>query len=102
MQFEAIRQILVTSGLEEWHRPPLAFPTYRDNLQAIGDCEPIPGHDSTAAYRDDVRLTIAWGMEPPGDENPIEDDNVWGEWANFPDRRVRSFLVDVFFLRRTR
>jgi len=43
-----------------------------------------------------VRLTLAWGMDPPGDENPHPPGSGWTWWLP-AGTTISSELVDVFY-----
>lgn len=98
MKLDEIRATLVDGAAADWHVVD-GFPTYRDNLNAIVDgLENLESHSKTAAYMPDVNLTLAWGMDPPGDENPHLPGSPGASLgAPFPDKSVSSFQVDVFY-----
>lgn len=95
MRLEEIRELLVTTESSDWNRID-GFPTYRDHVGPLVDAKPVESHHSVAAYEADVRLTLAWGMDPPGDENP-HDTGTAPWWPEGLGSSVVSFLVDVFF-----
>jgi hypothetical protein len=94
VELDDVRTILTSSTPDDWHQPG-GWPTYHDWLAPLVDGQPIGVHEQYAVYRHDVRLTAAWGMETPGDNNPHDPDAA--PWATFADRTVYSVLVDVFY-----
>jgi len=98
MKLSEIRTILATTKSDDWHVVP-GFPTYRDNVNAIVDgLSELTSHYYTAVYQPDVSLTVAWGMDRPGDQNPHDLDSVSMTWEGpWPDRKISSFIVDVFY-----
>jgi hypothetical protein len=94
VQLDDVRTILTSTDASAWHQPG-GFPTYHDWISPLVDNQPVGVHTHYAVYRPDVRLTAAWGMDVPGDNNP--HDPAAAPWASFTGPRVGSVLVDVFY-----
>lgn len=97
MRLDEIRD-LVTSSAPHWAKLETG-PLYREGWTVYssgGESNSVPRwHHEAAVYRDDVDLTLQWGMSDHGDWG---DDDRSFEWARtFIDTKVRSFFVDVFW-----
>lgn len=103
MNLRDLREILTTTDAWQWSRIDSTGPLYRNGYVVSGGLGPdaehdinIYWHDSAAVYRDDIDLTIQWGMNL----SPVrEDRDAWHlPWAEkFPSRSVHPHWVDVFW-----
>lgn len=98
MKLTEVHKILGSGEYSQWSAIG-GYPTYRNNLDLLvdGDMDGTQfGHHSCAVHRDDVSLTMAWGMDPPGDQNPHDPESGWT--TMFPQARsIRSFQIDIFY-----
>lgn len=102
MNLRDLRTILTTTDAWQWSKIDSTGPLYRNGYVVSG----TPGghehdidvywHDSAAVYRDDVDLTIQWGMDLSGIRRNRDDWRLpWAE--NFPSQSVSPHWVDVFW-----
>jgi hypothetical protein len=93
MRLREIHQALTETRAESWRR--IHAPIFLDKIQKwTGGGEgwgiDIVEHSDGAALREDVNLTIAWGMERARDLR-------FPSWSEFPDPAVHSAYLDVFW-----
>lgn len=96
MKLYELRKIIIDSTSNDWHKID-SGPTYRQGWEIWSGAD-IEGtqikpveHHSHAAFRDDLDLTITWGM--PRDFDDRELTFPWQE--AFPDTSVTAMYADV-------
>ncbi|WP_159096557.1 hypothetical protein [Miniimonas sp. S16] len=93
MRLSDIRDTIINSETEDWHSIPAgAYFTDAPNI----DTDSFEQHDSLLVYRDDVSLTVQWGMRARGYDHVQEVQQIWPS-AAYPDPSVRVFHIDVFW-----
>jgi hypothetical protein len=93
MTLQELIERIVMSQPGDWH-VVAGHPTYRDELiENEGNGNhwiSIVSHHTTAAFRPDVSITMAWGLG--------ENKDFREPWANkFPDPHAASAYADVFY-----
>ncbi len=97
MRLEKLIQTILSSSREDWHTincwAPGSGPSYHEVLQTDDAPEggfTQVGHNIVAIYKDDIAITLAFGMM-------INADFVQ-DWANiFVNPHASSHRVDVFY-----
>lgn len=92
MTFDELRHIVLSSSANDWVVVPYGT-TYKARFGMVGArgawSMETDEHQSVAVYRQDIAVTIAWGM--------THRDDLRFEWSDrFPDSDVSDFYVDVF------
>ena len=100
MNLNELRQILTESRPHQWWKLDATGPLYRNGwvMTSGGGREghdlEVTWHHEAAVYRDDIDLTIQWGM----DMDPGDDDRRHFDWAEkFINPKVHPWWVDVFW-----
>lgn len=101
VRLDELRRILTESSAQAWSKLDSDGPLYRYNVSMVSQpgSQAIPQidwHHSGAVYRDDVDLTIQWGLDVDSDR---DSNDLWNfEWAsNFTSPKVHPYFVDVFW-----
>lgn len=90
--------LIADRSAEAWFTPNIAGPTFNYRWEygtsgGDGFSNIIGEHDSHAVLREDVSLTMHWGLEIDSEDRQRRFD-----WAKeFPDPTVRPFWVDFFW-----
>ncbi|NIL86545.1 hypothetical protein RhoFasGS6_03949 [Rhodococcus fascians] len=104
MTLDELRTLIQESNATDWSAIKYEGPTYRDRLMgtgsgAAGDGVGVNSHHSTAIYRPDIDLTLAWGM--PMDfrySGSVSNRDRTFDWSKkFPDSEVSVELADFFW-----
>lgn len=92
---DEIRSLIINSDLErDWHDID-SGPFFTDAPDV--DEDTFHQHDSLLVFRDDVSLTIQWGMRPNYQHEQLRTvSELWHE-ASFPDESIRIYRADVFW-----
>lgn len=100
MTLQQVLQTITNSSNTDWNMISCwgadSGPSYRDRFEfyevrdGSQDVLTVESHTNVAAFRDDVAITLAWGLEHRKSYNaPFSD--------RWPDTHVSSFFVDVFY-----
>ena len=93
MQLHDLRQLIINSEPEDWHEIPAgAFFTNAPNI----DTGSFEQHDLLLVFRDDVDLTVQWGMRARGFDYTTSIKDLWPD-AEFPDPSINVYHVDIFW-----
>ncbi len=104
MRLDEIRKLVTESQPEDWHKMTVggtAAPSYKQTLvtHKIND-EPAETvaeeHGYLAVYKEDVDLSIAWGLEEDGYYGDRKE-YVFPFLDNFANKGVRKITLDVFW-----
>ena len=103
MNLRDLRQLLTTSDASDWSKLDSSGPLYKNGFVVSGGFDADADHDvnvtwhhSSAVYRDDVDLTIQWGLDL--DPTRGRDDQWHFSWAEkLMNSRVSPYWVDVFW-----
>lgn len=103
MRLDEIRKLVTESQPQDWNKIVLsgtASPNYRQTLvthQSGGNTETVAeGHPYLAVYKDDVDLSLAWGLEEHGYFGEKEK-LVFDFSERFANEDVSKFTLDVFW-----
>ena len=94
MELNELRELIINTDDEYWHQL-IVGPYFHDRVTNDGNefTGTSHSHYCRAVLRSDVNVALEWGLEH-GDD----DDSAGRPWSNFPDKRVNSIFVDVFYL----
>ena len=100
MNLRELRSVLTRSDPSEWSKVDSDGPLYRNGfvvsgLRDDGRITDVYWHHSAAVYREDIDLTIQWGM----DMDPTRDRDDWHFiWQEkLISKRVSPYRVDAFW-----
>jgi hypothetical protein len=99
MKLQDVRRILTESEGCQWSKLDSAGPLYRNGFGTWTTADnqgiDVTWHHSAAVYRDDIDLTVQWGMKL----DATRDRGHWAfPWAeNFMSKDVTPYWVDVFW-----
>lgn len=97
-----LRQIIIDSSPDDWHKIYRQGPTYRDRFGEWSS--PANGtsglnhdsHVSTVVFINDIDLTISYGMSETHRDGSSSLDFKWSE--NFADKKIHQIsLADIFW-----
>lgn len=107
MRLAEIREMLTNSTASDWNKITCwgagTGPSYRnvfESWQSSGEVMQtgVDSHGNTAVFREDVNLSVAWGLDR---------DNRWWDRSdrglsfsfedNFPDSKITVLFADVFW-----
>lgn len=95
MRLEELRQTIIESDREhDWH--DIITGTYFSEVPDV-DNDTFEWHQSMIVYKEDVDLSIQWGMDARGMDHVKTADQIWREHGHFPDMEARVELADVFW-----
>lgn len=95
MKLDEIRAMVLDSDRElDWHE--IIVGTYFTEVPDV-DNDTFEWHSSMIVYKNDVDLTIQWGMDARGKDHIKTADQLWREHGAFPDPAARVGLADVFW-----
>lgn len=93
MRLNELQNLVIQSQPEDWHMIPAgAFFTDAPNI----DTGSFEQHDYLLVYREDVDLTIQWGMRARGFDHVEKAKQLWPN-AAFPDPAADVYHVDAFW-----
>lgn len=87
-----IRQMIIDSDPEDWHKPQVG-PYFTDAYNVDDDA--FQSHDTLFVFEPDVDLTIQHGLK--WDDYEITKATDLWDGAVFPDQTVRVRLADIFW-----
>lgn len=91
---DEIRQMIIDSGPEHWHKPQPG-PYFTDGYDV--DENAFRSHDELYVFKPDVDLTIQEGLEWGHNSREItKSTQVW-DCVEFPDETVRVRFADIFW-----
>ena len=98
MRLDEVRELLTTTTAAQWAKLEIG-PLYREGYTMYGfggeSSIAVRWHQEAAVFREDVDLTLQWGMDQVTDQH--EGDGVY-EWSQgLVDKKARTSFVDVFW-----
>lgn len=108
MRFTELIDTVRESTREDWNKITCwggLGPSYRDRLHfwtSYGDGAPVhsvggDSHGLVAVFRDDIDLTMAWGMDRDWDPDGEKRDLSFPWQKNMPDPSVSVIFGDIFY-----
>lgn len=100
MKLQRLRDRIIASTADDWEKVTVG-PFYRDGFELTStgsdgwQISEVRWHDGLLVYRDDVDLTIQYGMSDPQFARQT-DVKIWGDVV-FADPAQRVEFVDVFW-----
>lgn len=95
MRLDEIRELIITSDREtDWHN--VAIGSYFKEVPDV-DEDTFEWHDSLIVYREDVDLSIQWGMRSRQLNHIEQAEQLWREQGRFPDPKAEAVHADVFW-----
>lgn len=89
-----LRERILSTTQDDWHEIE-AGPYFTDAPDI--DKDTFDQHMALLVYRDDVSLTIQWGMDARSHVGRLTDlADIWPD-AHFPDASIRVYFADVFW-----
>ena len=92
MELSKLRETVTETNDEYWHQLVVG-PYYHDRPFVEGDNYTGTSHShyNRAVLHSDVNVSLEWGYE-----HETNEDGDY-PWSDFPDKKVRSMFVDVFY-----
>lgn len=95
VRLEELRQLIIDSDRErDWH--DIIIGTYYTEVPNVDD-DTYEWPHSMIVYRDDVDLTIQWGLPARRLRHVTTARQLWDEHGAFPDPSARTELADIFW-----
>lgn len=99
MKLDQIHEILAVADPTRWHRVWQGGPSYHYALSSFSGADghgvDVGEHHLWAVFREDVNLTLAWGMDVDVRPHPLGLEFPWQK--NFIDQKVSALFADVFW-----
>lgn len=95
MTLDEIRTLIMNSDREDdWH--DVVVGSYFKDVPDV-DKDTFEWHDSLIVYRDNVDLTIQWGMRSRRLSHVTKAEDLFHDRAHFPDPEATTIHADIFW-----